>query len=448
MKKVLLVHPEDSRTKFDWKGIIENECLDLECIATVLKEAGYEYTIFDVQIEKQSFKAFIKDKKFDVCYISGRIMQENFMLEYAEDFKKQCNGIVIIGGIHAELNYKRFFKDNVDYVLSGANYRDIPSIIENNEVDKISNLSFKKDDEWVINEKKAVDINDEPLPDRTYFYNHKYNYAYLDLPHIAWVRSAYSCPFNCIFCIRNKMNNGQYSRKSAERLVEEIADIEVDNIYLADDDFLFDEVYIRNFIKLIKERNIKKKYICYGRSDFISKHEDIMKGMQEIGLHYAMIGMEDIRDTQLDKYNKHSSISNNIKSIEVCHKVGVHVMAMFILGLDYRRKDFSNLYNWIKEKNLKHVAVTIYTPEMGLANYKDYKDRLITDNPSHYDFLHLVVKPDYLSVKTYYFYYYLLLIKLFIRAKSDGVYDFIDYKDYINTFIRIMIKGKRENDDA
>ena len=121
-------------------------------------------------------------------------------------------------------------------------------------------------------------------------------------------------------------------------------------------------------------------------------------------------------------------------------------MGMFIIDLDFRRKDFKNLYKWIVDHNLKHVAISIFTPEMGLENYKNYKDRFITVNPSHFDYLHLVVKPTNIGVKRFYYYYYILLIKLFLKAKKEGVYDFINYGDYIKSFIHNMFV-KRRNDD-
>ena len=52
-----------------------------------------------------------------------------------------------------------------------------------------------------------------------------------------------------------------------------------------------------------------------------------------------------------------------------------------------------------------------------------------------------------LSVKRYYCYYYKLLIKLLIMAKKEGVYDFIDYGDYIRSFIKNIFRTKRSNDD-
>ena len=112
-------------------------------------------------------------------------------------------------------------------------------------------------------------------------------------------------------------------------------------------------------------------------------------------------------------------------------------MAMFILGLDYKKEDFINLYKYIKKKDLRHVAVSIYTPE--LAN-EDVE--YITDNPNHFDYLHLVCKPEYLSIKRYYIYYYFLLIKLFLKGKKEGIYDFIDYGDYLKIFIKNLFKAE------
>lgn len=171
-----------------------------------------------------------------------------------------------------------------------------------------------------------------------------------------------------------------------------------------------------------------------------------MKELKSIGLYYVLVGLEAIDDNYLSKYNKKSTINNNIKSIEICNKLGINIMGMFIIDLDFKKKNFKSLYKWIKEHNLKHVAISIYTPELGTENYNKYKDKIITNNPSHFDYLHLVAKPSNMSVKRYYINYYILLIKLFLKAKKEGVYDFIDYGDYIKSFISNMFK-KRRNDD-
>lgn len=49
--KFLLIHPEISRTKYNFVGIIENECLELEVIMALLKKEGHEVYIYDGQVE-------------------------------------------------------------------------------------------------------------------------------------------------------------------------------------------------------------------------------------------------------------------------------------------------------------------------------------------------------------------------------------------------------------
>ena len=450
----LLIHPEISRTKYNFVGVIENECLELEYISTIIKDNGYEVNIYDGQVEKESVQSRIRKLNPDVVYVCGRTRQENFMLEYCEEAKKFNKDIItIIGGLHAQLSYERMYRDYVDYILTTFDVFKILDIVDYsiNKLDldlkSVDGICFKKDNKWIANEAKPFDIKRLPLPDRSYFYAHPNNYRYLELEHSAWIRTAYCCPYRCNFCQRNRMNCGKYVCRDIEDVVNEIKDIKSDNIYIVDDDFLFDIERLNRFISLIKENKINKKYICYGRADFIAENEDIMKNLKEIGLYYVLVGLESINDNELSEYNKKSDVNKNIKSIEICHKYGINLMGMFILGLDFETKDFKSLYKWIKKHKLRHVATSIFTPEFGIETYDMYKDRLITDNPSHWDYLHLVAKPTRMSVKRYYLNYYILLIKLFLKAKKEGVYDFIDYGDYIKSFIFNIFKSKRENDD-
>ena len=451
---IFLIHPEISRTKYNFVGIIENECLELEYISTILKEKGHTVYLYDGQVEKESVTTKIKEYSPDIVYVCGRTRQENFMLEYCETAKRNNEKtITIIGGLHAQLCYERMYKDYVDYILMTFDIYKILDIIDyhfsrkNVNLDNIEGICYKKDKFWIKNKQCFFDINKLPLPDRTYFYEHPKNYRYLELEHSAWVRTAYCCPYNCKFCHRNKMNMGQYICRDIKDVVEEIGNIKSDNIYIVDDDFLFNKDRLNEFIRLIKEKNINKKYICYGRSDFIAENEELMKRLKDIGLYYVLVGLEAIDDNQLKDYNKKSSVYNNIKSIEICNNLNINIMGMFIIDLDYTARDFKKLYKWIKDHNLKHVAISIFTPEMETETYDIYKDRIITNNPSHWDYLHLVAKPTKMSIKRYYFNYYKLLIKLFMKAQREGVYDFIDYKDYIISFVKNIFKSKRSNDD-
>ncbi len=445
---VLLIHPEISRTKYNFVGVIENECLELEYIQAVLKEKGHNVFLYDGQVEKTTVSSKFKQYNPDIVYVCGRTRQENFMLEYCQKAKEFNEKIVtIIGGLHAMLCWERLYKNYVDYIVTTFDVNKIVEILDYVPIQNIEGICYQQNGTWIKNQQVPYDINKLPLPDRSYFYEHKNNYRYLELEHAAWVRTAYSCPYRCKFCHRNRMNLGKYVCRDMEAVVDEIAQIDSENIYIVDDDFLYDKARLQKFVSLIKERNIQKKYICYGRADFIAQNESLMTELKSIGLYYVLVGLEAINDSRLLEYDKRTNVENNIKSIELCNKLGIQLMGMFIIGLDYTKKDFQNLYRWIKEHSLKHVAISIFTPEMGIETYELYKERLITQNPSHWDYLHLVAKPEHLSVQKYYFYYYQLLIKLFLKAKREGVYDFIDYGDYIKSFVQNIFMKKRKHDD-
>lgn len=453
-KRILLIHPEISRTKYNFVGVIENECLELEYISTILKEEGHEIFLYDGQIEGRLYAKKIEAYDPDVVYVCGRTRQENFMLEYCKIAKAVSPDIMtVIGGLHAQLCYERMYAEYVDYILTSFDVFKIKDMMDayfngdNSIFLEMKDICFKIDGEWRYNGSEPFDINKLPLPDRSYFYEHPDNYRYLELTHAAWVRTAYSCPYRCAFCHRNRMNSSRYSARDIVAVVDEIEKIDANNIYIVDDDFLFNRNRLLRFVELIKERNINKTYICYGRADFISENEDIMAMLKEIGLYYVLTGLETTSDECLDKYNKKSNMNNNEIAIEICQRLGINMMAMFILDLDFSGKDFRDMYKWIKRHKLRHVAVSIYTPELGMEIIEEYRERLITDNPSHWDYLHVVAKPGKMSIKRYYYFYYTMLIKLFLRAWRQGVYSFLDYGSYIRSFASNLFKGSRENDN-
>ena len=451
---ILLIHPEISRTKYNFVGVIENECLELEYISTMLKEEGHQVYLYDGQIETIGVPQALKKYKPDLVYVCGRTRQENFMLEYCRDAKEFSEDIItVIGGLHVQLCYERMYRDYVDYILTTFDIFKLIDIIKYSiyhqdiELSKLEGICYKREGQWFNNKAIPFEIKELPLPDRSYFYEHPRNYRYLELEHAAWVRTAYCCPYRCTFCHRNKMNAGKYVTRDIEDVVNEIESIQSDNIYIVDDDFLFNKERLNKFVQLIKEKNIKKNYICYGRSDFIANNRPIMADLKEIGLYYVLVGLEAISDRTLVEYNKNSNLKNNVETIAICNELGINIMGMFIVDFNFTPKDFDNLYRWIKKNKIKHVAISILTPEFTTELFEEFKDRIITDNPSHWDYLHLVAKPTNISVKRYYYCYYKLIIKLFIRAKRQGVYDFIDYGDYIKSFIKNVIKSKRSNDD-
>ena len=90
------------------------------------------------------------------------------------------------------------------------------------------------------------------------------------------------------------------------------------------------------------------------------------------------------------QYNKRTKISWNAECVRFTNELGIKIFGMFIVDLDFQKKDFDRLYTWIATRGVKNVAVSIFTPVPGTEIYHDYADKLITEDPGHWDYMHPV----------------------------------------------------------
>jgi radical SAM superfamily enzyme YgiQ (UPF0313 family) len=409
MERILLIHPEETRNRFKFTGIVEDEPLEIEIIHTVCKEAGYKTYIFDPDRTLENIHEVIAKFKPTVMYVNGVIKQLDYIKEYV-NICYENNIKTIVGGIYAEYNYKNLYSDNLDYICRSYDPYVVVEIIKyiegkRKKISDLNGLCYKKNNVWKENEITYFDINKLPRVDRTHFYKHKDSFCFMGLSPVSHVRSAYSCPSRCSFCYRSKMNCGMYITKDVTKFVEEINEIDCENIYIVDDNFLINRDYLNKFIKLIKEKKINKKFICFGRCDFIVNNKDIIKELKNIGFQIIMIGLEAATDNYLINYNKKINIDNNADCAMFLKEIGITMMAMMIVDLKFKHKDFIALYNWVKKYEVKYVIISILTPLPGSNMFDICKDKLITNDPKKWDYTHLVVKPDNISVKMFYFYY-------------------------------------------
>jgi len=447
--KALLIRPPAPNT-LSFIKIVDCEPLELEYLHTALQEAGHTDYIYDGLIERDSIETVLKREKPDLVAITGYITQEKLMLSYAKLAKTlNPNTVTAIGGVHAQINYQRFFDPHVDYICRSESIDVLVSLmnhLQGKEVDvsALNGLCHQENGSFVVNDLRPVCINTLPIPDRTFFYQHKHEYRYLELTEVASIKTAFSCPYSCNFCYCTQLNGGRYAARDLELVIEELEGLDAQNVQIVDDDFLLDCDRLEHFIRLVKERNIRKTFLCYARADFVAAHPELVTELVEIGFRYFLVGLEAASDADLEKYNKGTSVDINKRCVEVIHSTKADCLALMIVPLDATREHFDHIYRWIVENRLKYVTVSIFTPIPGTPLYETYKDKLITHDIEEWDFLHLVVEPEHMSVRNFYKEYYRLLIKLFRIARKTGIYSFMDLEFYKNMLVNYFRRKARD----
>lgn len=390
--KILLIRPKPHKDTIGLQSVMICEPLELMELAAVLKNNGNQVEIIDMILEKKPIRHFIEIHEPDVVGITGYISHVGIMKAYAKEIKVVNSKIkVVIGGVHATVCPEDFEDDNIDLIAKSAD--DFYDFIDCRDKQKL--LPFRD------------------LPKR---YLEKYYYLFQD--NCALIKTSFGCPYSCKFCFCKEIS--PYNARTIDDVMEELKNIPQKEVYIVDDDFLFNRDRLLEFAEKLKLNNIKKHFLVYGRADFIAGNEDIIKTLSEFGLTAVIVGIEASSQEELNAYHKKTKLSDNISAVKTLQKYNIECYATVILGIDWNKNDFVRLYKFIKENNLIFVNLQPLTPMPHTPYFDEYKDKLIIPYEEHekWDMAHLVVKPEKLSVRKYYWNIIMLYCKITIFPKN------------------------------
>ncbi|MFZ5943139.1 MAG: B12-binding domain-containing radical SAM protein [Bacillota bacterium] len=412
--KVLLFRLKPHKRTIGLQSIMICEPLELEYLAASLK-GRHQVEIVDMILEKVPLEYFLKLHQPQVVGLTGYISHVNLIKEGAalvKGFDSQIT--VIVGGVHAEVVPEDFEDQNIDYIVTGNGISVFPKLLDDLESGLVKEVKKSK---HIGNKEKSVP---EFFPDRELTEKYRSRYYYIFHNPCALIKTSYGCPYSCSFCFCRQITGEQYYTRDLSDVIEEIKGIKESEIYIVDDNFLFSRERVEEFCRLLRENNIHKRFLVYGRADFIAQHEKTIEMFAQVGLRAVIVGMETANGEELEKYNKQSSIHVNEKAAAILLKYGIDCYATIILGIDWHEDDFNNLYKWLKKNNLSFVNLQPFTPLPGTPLGDQYQEQLIIPRSSfeQWDLANLVVRPTRISVRRYYYNILKLYFKLTLSPKS------------------------------
>ncbi len=196
---------------------------------------------------------------------------------------------------------------------------------------------------------------------------------------------------------------GRYITRNPDSVVEELAGIpeDVDLVCFADDNSLHSIRRAWRLSELIKEQNINKKLSMYARADTIVKHPDLIESLRDAGLEYLTVGVEAIKDEDLESLNKGTSIQINNEAIRILQRLGIGNAAHFIVNPEYTEEDFNLLFKYVSDMDLFQVVFTVLTPLPGTELYEENYHRFAIRNYDFFDHVHSIF-PTKLTRKEFY----------------------------------------------
>ncbi len=413
--KILLIEPAKAPLSMGGEDIALFEPLALEYLASGVA-GDNDVRILDMRLESDLF-GVLEDFAPDVVGITSYTVHVNTVMGVFERIKGWNPYVLsVVGGHHATVRPTDFISPFIDLVVSGEGvfaFREIINRFESGEgFHDIPGVSFMDEDTRVTNAPLPLeDLDALPIPDRELTSGYRKRYYSEWMKPLASIRTSKGCPHRCSFCAQWKLMDGRYLRRKPERVVEELAGINEDFVFFADDESLIDKERMRTLAGLIKEAGIKKHYFLYGRSDTIARNPDLLETWKEIGLERIFVGVEFFRDEDLQFIKKGSTIDDNERAIRILRDLDIQIFASFIVRPEYETEDFASLRKYCRHLDLNFAGFTVLTPLPGTDLYEEVKSQLITRNYDYFDFMHTIL-PTALPIKEFYKEY----TRLFRRA--------------------------------
>lgn len=377
--KVLLIYPNARKELIGYGdlGAIA-EPLSLEYLAAGARLDSHDVRILDLRLHQEDLDRTVLEYAPDLVGVTGYSMHVLRMLNICRRVRElRPAARTVVGGHHATLMPEDFFEPQVDFVVCGEGVgplrRLLGSLAAEGPVRGIAGLWARDGETFVSGGPPAsFSIDDIPLPDRSLTAADRDSYFIDWMRPIALVRTTVGCPYRCSFCSLWKIMDGRYYLRDNQRVVDEIASLREDYVFLVDDEAFINAKRMTALAEALRDRGVRKRYFAYCRIDTFLHHRPTMELWREIGLERLFIGIEATSKEELDDYNKRIGVAQIEEGLRIARELGIGIFAGFVVNTSYTAGDFKRLERFIRHNRIEYPSFTVLTPIPGTAALENF----------------------------------------------------------------------------
>jgi len=399
MNKIRFIEPGNLPYRKSFKNIytyekyIRNPSIGLLTLATIVKNVVEDTYMYSESISKIKWDDVLDA---DIVFIGIFTFSANRGYEIAAYIKEHSNAIVVMGGLHASMNYTEAVT-YCDYVLLGEGDESILEFIEAIKTDSPINfegVAYKNDGKIVFTGNRTPPHNIDTIPNRFLLYR----YHKMAGHNTLWpqVHASRGCPHNCDYCAVVRHFGRTVRTRSPENVVEDIRQaIDFHDkrpihrlshlLWITDDNFFADRDWAISVLKAIINSGIKYSFTIQARYE-VGFDDEMLELMKKAGFVEVAMGIEFLDDEAFEKYHKKSSYNDILRSVLNIQKHGLSVRGLFIAGADNHKKGFGDtLADFVIKYNICGVLIQSMYFVPGTPVYDENKENLIHEDWSKYN---------------------------------------------------------------
>ncbi|MGA2639503.1 MAG: cobalamin-dependent protein [Spirochaetia bacterium] len=401
--KILFVRPRPSPETIGLQHVMVVEPLELEVLAALVGPQDTS-VILDMILEKETFAHYLCREQPDVLCVTGYITHIDIMREYCKAARLWNPGIrTIVGGVHCEVCPDDLDDPAVDFRVVRNAAVVFPLLIDHIRGSRalpkgVLPAGVRGDPADL----PAIDFT-YPLPVRSLTERYRSSYFYIFHDRVALLKTAFGCPYKCTFCFCRAITGGTYAERPLEDVMRELELIPEREIYIVDDDFLVNRTRVQSFIEENRRRGLEKRYLLYGRADFIARNPGLMRDFRSVGLSTVIVGFESFVEEELKRYDKGTDVATNREAMNVLRAGKIDCYATVIIPPEWDRKAFDECRRVMRSLGIHYVNLQPLTPLPGTGCVAR-DDNLLISRADHarWDLAHVMLRPEHFTVAQFY----------------------------------------------
>ncbi len=355
LNKIALVNP-------NVQAATDSPPTGLAILASVLLRDGFEVEIVDFA----SGDRIDKLTRFepDVVGVTGTTQMMNYAYQIV-DLCKHNNIFTIIGGVHASL-FPQEALPHADAVVVGEGEQVISDVCANHRT-------------GIVQGKPLMNLDDAPIP-AYHLLNMDY---YNTLPSRVEMSFAMICPKTsrlgtmltsrgcsneCLFC-HNSFRTLPFRFNSTKRVMEEmkllIDDYHIDALFFVEDNYFANR---KRLLEICTEMKKEKIDLAWGGNSRVNNiDQTVLSTVRSIGCNQVTFGWESGSQRILDILNKHATVEQNVKSVQLCNENNINASGTVMVGNPTETdSDIAETAQFISTNNITGgIGVCLTTPYPG-----------------------------------------------------------------------------------
>lgn len=365
--------------------------LDLLILSGRLSRKG-ELSVMDCiadRIDNDTAISRIEECRADVIVSIVSIVSWDSDAAFLSQLKRRLPGlrIIVTGDVFFD-QPETLLEENkfIDAVLFDFISNDIVHYLEGND-EAVSNMAYRRQGGIILKRgrKDVGHVFSLPTPRHDLFLNKRYRFPFARSYPFTTVLTNFGCPFQCSFCIANKLG---FAYRKADEVIEElryIRDLGVREIFFEDMTFGLPRENVEKLCNMMIAEKLKFGWTCFSRVDLVDRK--LLLLMQKSGCHTVIFGVESANDDILEIHRKGYKISQAQDIFGVCRKLGIRTVATFILGLpEETRQTCLETIRLAKKIGCDYASFNIAVPRPGTdLRKRAIESGLITGGQLNFD---------------------------------------------------------------